>query len=171
MNVVGCHYLGVRCAWPAVLSLSMLSAGAFAQPAEKLYDGAWTARLTAPDGAVQSATLELKAYDGTWQDRPGSRRAAKAACGGKKIPISVQASTPTLLLFTVWGEVVGPGCATLTVMARPRGETELGGPVDQGAHASESPEVHASHSGQTAASAAPSNPSGSAGSVRLTLRR
>lgn len=166
-----CHFLASHRALAALLSLSILNAAAFAQPAEKTYDGTWSVRLTAPDGAAQAATLVLNAYEGTWQDRPGSRRAAPGACAGKKIPISVQASTTTLLVFTVWGEAVLPKCPTLTVMVRPRGESLLEGPVDQGSHGSESPEVHASHSNQAAASAAPSNPVGSAGSVRLTLQR
>jgi hypothetical protein len=160
-----------RRVWTAVLWSSLLNAAAFAQPAEKTYDGTWSVRLTAPDGAAQAATLVLKAYDGTWQDRPGARRAAPSACAGKKIPISVQANTTTLLVFTVWGEVASPNCPTLTVMVRPRGETLLEGPVDLGSHGSESPEVHASHSGQAAAGATPSAAVGSAGSVRLSLRR
>lgn len=166
-----CHFLLSCRALAALLALSMLQAAAFAQPAEKTYDGTWLVRLTAPDGRAQAATLVLNAYEGTWQDRAGSRRAAPGACGGKKIPVSVQASTTTSLVFTVWGEVVLPKCPTLTVMVRPRGESVLEGPVDQGSHGSESPEVHASHSNHAAASAAPSTTVGSAGSVRLTLPR
>jgi hypothetical protein len=146
-----------------VLSLSILMQGsAFAQPADRTYDGTWAVQLTGPDGAAQAATLVLKDYDGTWQDRPGSRRAAKGACAGKKIPISVQTSTTLLLALTVWGEVVAPGCPTLTVTVRPRGEARLDGLADLGSKGSGRPEV--SPSGQPA-------PPGSAGSVRMTLRR
>jgi hypothetical protein len=157
-----------------VLSLSMLMhTVALGQTVDKTYDGTWDVRLTGPDRATQAATLVLKAYDGTWQDRPGSQRAAKGACAGKKIPLSVQASTTTALVFTVWGEVVAPGCPTLTVMVRPRGERVLEGSADLGSHGSESPEVHASHSAAPAASApAAAAPAvGTAGAVRLTLRR
>ena len=157
-----------------VLSLSiLLNAGAFAQPAEKTYDGTWAVQLKGPDGAAQAATLMMTGYDGTWQDRPGSRRAAKTACAGKKIPLSVQASTTTLLVFTVWGEVVAPGCPTLTVTVRPRGERVLEGAADLGSHGSESPEVHASHSAAPASGAhsTTDKAAGTAGSVRLTLRR
>ena len=146
---------------------------ALAQPVDKTYDGTWEVRLTGPDRSVQAATLVLNGYDGTWQDRPGSRRAATGACAGKKIPLSVQASTTTILVFTVWGEVLAPGCPTLTVMVKPRGERVLEGSADLGSHGSESPDVHASHSATPAASApATAEPAvGTAGSVRLTLRR
>jgi hypothetical protein len=142
-----------------VLSLSLLMhAVALAQPADRTYDGTWDVRLTGPDRAAQAATLVLKAYEGTWQDRPGSRRAARGACAGKKIPLSVQASTTTMLVFTVWGDVVAPGCPTLTVTVRPRGETALEGLADLGTPGTVNP-------------SAPPAPPGSAGSVRLTLRR
>lgn len=145
-----------------VLSLSMLMNGVLAQPADKTYDGTWAVQLTGQDGAAQAATLVLQGYDGNWRDRPGSRRAAKGQCAGKKIPISVQTSTTLLLVLTVWGEVVAPGCPTLTVTVRPRGETRLDGLADLGSRASGRPE--ASPSGEPA-------PPGSAGSVRMTLRR
>ena len=166
-----CRLPSSRRAWAVVLSSTLLGAGAFAQPAEKTYDGTWSVRLTAPDGKAQAATLILKAYDGTWQDRSGSRRAAPGVCAGKKIPISVQASTPTALVFTVWGEAVSPSCPTLTVVLTPRGDTLLEGPVDVGSHGSESPEVHASHSGESVSGTTPSRRAGTAGTARLTLRR
>jgi hypothetical protein len=157
----------------AALSLSLLAvlgcSSAQAQPQDdQSYDGTWSVRLLATDGAARNATLVVRDYAGTWQVQPGARRAAKDPCGGRKIPLTVQSSTRTLLAFTVWGETIAPV-----------GEKTLEGTVDLESHASESPEVHASHAGPPAVSGSSSATSagatgakriGSAGSVRLTRR-
>ena len=141
----------------------------------KTYDGTWSVRLQGPDRIARDATLVIDGYDGNWQDRPGKGRAAKSGCAGKKVSMTVQSSTRTLLAFTVWGEVVAPTCPTLTVIVKPVGEKVLEGTVDLDSHASEPPEVHASHSGGAGASPAASaatdaSRAGSAGSIRLTRR-
>ena len=168
----------------AALSLSLLAvlgcSSAQAQPQDdQSYDGTWSVRLLATDGAARNATLVVRDYAGTWQVQPGARRAAKDPCGGRKIPLTVQSSTRTLLAFTVWGETIAPSCPTLTVTVTPVGEKTLEGTVYLESHASESPEVHASHAGPPAVSGSSSATSagatgakriGSAGSVRLTRR-
>jgi hypothetical protein len=152
------HVFAFRHAPAAMLLFSMLGAGASAQPADRTYDGTWAVQLTPPQGKAQAATLVLKDFEGTWQDRRGAPRAAASACAAKKIPITVQASTTLTLVFTVWGEVVAPGCPTLSLTVRPRGDTHLEGLADLGVAGS-------------ASRADPAAPPGSAGSVRLTLRR
>ena len=109
------------------------------------YDGTWSVRFTCPDGTACTARLALRDFEGTWQDLKGTR-SSKSACGGKKIPISVQTSKLARLEFTVWGETAAPGCPTLSIMVKPVDRKSLEGSYDLGAHETESPEVHASHS-------------------------
>ena len=132
-------------------------------------------KLQGPDGIAGDATLVIEGYDGKWQERPGKGRATKSGCGGKKVSVTVQSSTQTLLAFTVWGEVVAPTCPTLTVLVKPVGEKVLEGTVALDSHASEPPEVHASHSGGAGASPAANSATdarrtGSASSIRLMRR-
>ena len=108
----------------------------------------------------------LEGYDGTWQDRPGRDSAARSACGGRKVPLTVQSSSRTLLAFTVWGETVAPACPTLTIAVKPTSDKLLKASADAGSHASESPEVHASHAFGTPAAAASSPGGGERGSAR-----
>jgi len=146
------------------------------------YDGTWAVRFRCPDGSACTARMVLKDFEGTWQDVNGTRF-SKRACGGKKIPLSVQSSKLTHLAFTVWGEAVAPGCPTLSLLVKPVNGKLLEGSYDVGVHESESPEVHASHSaappsgqpaskdtGTTAAAAAAAAGAGSARSVRLERR-
>ena len=163
-----------------ILCVSFLAAlsapRAFAQPADdKTYDGTWSVRLQAPDGRERDATLVIVGYDGTWQNGRVRSGARKRGCGDKKVPVTIQASTPKLLAFTVWGDVVSAACPTLTVTLRPVNEKRLEGPADLGSHDSESPEVHASHAAAPgpagSASAGPTADPvrmGSAGSIRMT---
>ena len=163
-----------------VLLCALVPLQAMAQERDaKVYSGTWTTKLQAADGRVRDAIVVIDGYDGTWQERaPKGRAATAAACKGKKVPVTVQSSTQTLLLFTVWGETVAPACQTLTVTLRPVKDTVLEGGADLSSHASETPEVHASHSpaGQAvggAASVAVAShkaPAGTAGSVRMTRR-
>ena len=158
-----------------LVAAAALSLGAHLASAQEIdaksHDGTWTARLLGPDGAIREATLVVDGYDGTWLDRAG-RRGARGPCAGKKVPVTVQSSTGSLLAFTVWGDTVAPTCPTLTVTVRPTGERSLEGTVDLGSHGSESLEVHAAHAAGAAASGPTTGarPTGSAGSVRLTRR-
>jgi hypothetical protein len=162
-----------------MLCLSVLSAGsapgAFAQPADdKTYDGTWSVRLQTPKGRERDATLVIVGYDGTWQDGRVRSGARKRGCGGKKVPVTIQASTQTLLAFTVWGDVVSAACPTLTVTLRPVSDKRLEGPADHGSHDSQSPGVRAGHSaapgpaGSAPAGATADRVQGSAGSIRMT---
>ena len=110
------------------------------------YDGTWSVRLQAIDGVAREATLVLQDYEGTWQPRAHAPRGPKDACGTRKIPLTVQSSTRTLLAFTVWGETIAPACPNLTVTVKPLSPQVLEGTVELGSHAAESAEVHASHS-------------------------
>ena len=109
------------------------------------YDGAWTVRFKCPDGNACTARMVLKDFEGTWQDVKGSR-ASKSACGGRRIPLSVQSSKLAHLAFTAWGESVTPGCPTLSIFVKPVSGTLLEGSYDVGVHDTERAEVHASHS-------------------------
>ncbi|HEX2540977.1 MAG TPA: hypothetical protein VHM00_07825 [Caldimonas sp.] len=144
---------------------------------EKTYDGRWAVRLQGVDGVARDATVVLEGYDGTWQYRTGAGRGAKSACAGKKLPLTVQSSTRTLLAFTVWGETGSPACPTLTIVARPTGEKAVEGTADLGSDGSERPEVLAAQSApafpgawSAASAVAAAKRVGTAGSLRMTRR-
>lgn len=131
---------------PLWLALAFFVPSAGAQDADAShYDGTWTVRLRCPDGSSCAARLVLRDFEGTWQDLQG-KRSAKSACGAKKIPLTVQSSKLSYLAFTVWGENISPGCATLSVLVKPVTPKVLEGRYELGVHEGESPEVHASHS-------------------------
>src|SRR3954451_14133446 len=90
---------------PLSLVLAFVGADAGAAPEvdSNLYDGLWTVRIDCGGAARCPARLELKDFDGTWQDLSGAN-ASKRACGGKKIPVTVQSSTRSQLAFTVFGD-------------------------------------------------------------------
>ena len=119
---------------------------------ESFYDGAWNVRYQC-GSAVCPARLDIADYGGTWQDGAG-KSAAKRACGGRKMPLTVQSSTRSLLAFTVWGDGDSPACPTLSILVKPVDAKTLEGTFELGTHASESPEVHASHSLPAAPSSA-----------------
>jgi len=72
-------------------------------------------------------------------------------CGGKKMPLTVQSSTRSQLAFTVFGDSVSESCPTLGIVVKPVDAKTLAGTVAIGTHATESADVHASHSGASAA--------------------
>ena len=52
---------------------------------------------------------------GDWTGAGGRNAATGSACAGKKLPITVQASTAAALDFTVWAAQVSAKCADLTI--------------------------------------------------------
>ena len=131
----------------AVVTAGM-GAGAAAQGVSEdgnLYDGTWNVRFECGRAAPCPARLVIADFAGTWRD-VSAKGSAKAACGGKDIPVTVQSSTRALLAFTVWGDGDSPTCPTLSILVKPRDAKTLEGSFETGAHATESPEVHASHS-------------------------
>lgn len=149
-----------------LLSLALVVVGSEANAQEQdgsFYDGTWAVRLSCPGSSPCRARLVVAEYGGTWQDLSGPR-VVKKVCAGKKVPLTVQNSTRSLLAFTVFGDVVSPGCPTLTVVVKPVGAKVLEGDVQEGSHASESAEVHARHTAPSGPAAAPSGEGGNAAS-------
>jgi hypothetical protein len=169
-------------AWSSALAIaaSIASPALAQEPDAQSYAGTWSVRLQGSDRVPRGATLVLTGYEGTWQDHAGSPRGANSACGGNKIPLTVQSSTRTLLAFTVWGDTVAPTCPVLTIVVRPQGAKLLAGSADLGSHADEIVEAASEHARAGGAASAPTSaaagaairpdPQGSAGSVRLTRR-
>ena len=60
--------------------------------------------------------------------------------------MTIQRSTPEILAFTAFGDVVSKTCATLTFEVKPVKAKVLEGTVDANTHGAESAAVHASHS-------------------------
>jgi hypothetical protein len=155
------------------LSLAIASVPVCA-PAQEMdgdfYDGTWTVRLRCPDGSACTARLVIKDFAGTWQNLSG-KSSAKSFCGSKKLPITVQSSTPSLLALTAFGDVVSPTCPTLTVVVKPIDAKALEGTVDTNPYAAESPEIHSRHAGPSQAASnagtAPGNDSPTARPIRL----
>jgi hypothetical protein len=165
--------------WPSRLTLSLAlalagaSTGARAQELDAShYDGTWTARLPCASGTgTCSARLVIKDFEGSWQDLSGAS-VAKRACGGKKMKLTVQRSTHSQLAFTVFGDGVSTSCPTLSVVVRPVNAKRLEGTFESGIHATESPEVHASHSSPSGAgSAAGATAGGSSTAKTIRLER
>ena len=141
----------------------LVACAALPAPAQEVdaasYDGTWAARLQGEGGKHREATVVLAGYDGTWQERGG----AKGACGVKKIPITVQSSTRSVVAFTVWGETVAAACPTLSVLVRPSGEKMLEGSADVGVSDRDALDAQA-------VAAAAGKKAGSTGAIRLTRR-
>jgi hypothetical protein len=96
------------------------------------YDGTWTAYLPCRDGGGQCrARVVLSDFAGDWQDISGSSP-SKRMCGGRKMPLTVQASTPSRLAFTVFGDGVSAQCPTLSVLAKPVSPKALSGTFESG---------------------------------------
>jgi hypothetical protein len=153
------------------LAIACLPIGAWSQDLDgDFYDGTWTVRMRCADGSACTARLVIKDFAGSWQNLSG-RSTAKSVCGSKKLPITVQASTRSLLALTAFGDVVSPNCPTLTVVVRPIDARALEGTVDTNPHGTESPEVQGRHAAPAAAAsgagAAPGNDSPSARPIRL----
>ena len=127
------------------------------------YDGTWTARVQGQDGKWREATVVIDGYGATWQDRAGGPR----ICGGKKMPITFQNSTRTVVAFIVWGVKADPACPNLTVLVRPAGDRILEGRADQGVVDREPDEVAPVGAASAAGRA---KIVGTAGTIRLTRR-
>ena len=123
------------------------------------YDGTWAVRLQGEDGKHREATVVIAGYDGTWQERGG----AKNACGGKKVPITVQSSTRSVVAFTVWGETIAAACPTLSVLVRPSSEKMLEGSADVGVSDRDALDAQA-------VAAAAAKKAGAVGAIRLARR-
>ena len=114
-----------------VFSLCLGSEAALAQPEADtdLYDGKWVASLQTGTGNHSAARVVIANFGGTWQDLPGTNRAVNKACGGKKMPITVQRSVSTEMQFMVWGSSVAPMCPDLSVSLKPTGAKTLEGTI------------------------------------------
>ncbi len=88
-------------------SVFATSAAGQAEP-EVTQDGSWLATIQAADGSRQSARFVIREFSGDWIGAGGRSPATAGACAGKKLPITVQASTPGALDFTVWGSQISP---------------------------------------------------------------
>ena len=84
-----------------------------------LYEGVWNVRLA----GQRSARFELRDWNGTWREAGG--KALPAACRGKKLPATIQHSTPGELEFTVWGSSVHRDCPDTSYVFKPRDDRTL----------------------------------------------
>jgi hypothetical protein len=150
------------------LAIACMASPASAQePDGPFYDGTWNMRMRCLDGSACQARVVISDYAGTWQDLSG-KSAAKRACGGKKMPLTVQSSTRSLLAFTAFGDGLPAPCPTLTVEVKPLDEKTLEGTIDSDGHGAESAAVHARHaalSGSGAAAGAEPEKAGAAGAT------
>jgi hypothetical protein len=95
-------------------SVFATAAAAQAEP-DILHNGNWSAAIQAADGSKQSARFVIRDFAGDWIGAGGKNPATGRACAGKKLPITVQASTAAALEFTVWASQISPKCANLTI--------------------------------------------------------
>jgi hypothetical protein len=157
--------LPARSLLAACLALAGAAAPASAQEQDApFYDGTWTVRMRCKDGSACPARVVINDFAGTWQDLSG-KSAAKRACGGKKMPLTVQNSTRSLLAFTAFGDGLPSPCPTLTILVKPLDQKSLEGTVDTDAHGFESPEVHAGHAAPSEAPKAVGAAPGKAGAA------
>jgi hypothetical protein len=112
-----------------VASVFATAAAAQAEP-DVLHDGTWSATIRSSDGGQQSARFVLRQFGGDWIGAGGRKPATGSACAGKKLPITVQASTAGALEFTVWGSQISPKCANLTIETRSVGADIFEGTVE-----------------------------------------
>lgn len=110
-------------------SVFATSAAGQAEP-EVTQDGSWLATIQAADGSRQSARFVIREFSGDWIGAGGRSPATAGACAGKKLPITVQASTPGALDFTVWGSQISPECANLTIEGKAVGKDVFEGTVE-----------------------------------------
>jgi hypothetical protein len=94
------------------------------------HDGNWSATIQAADGSRQSARFVIRQFSGDWIGAGGRKPATGSACAGKKLPITVQASTASALEFTVWGSQLSPKCANLTIAVKTVGKDAFEGTVE-----------------------------------------
>ena len=112
-----------------VASVFASAAAAQAEP-DVIHDGNWSATIQTADGSRQSARLVIREFAGDWIGSGGKNPATGSACAGKKLPITVQASTAGALDFTVWGSQVSPKCANLTIETQSVGNDRFEGTVE-----------------------------------------
>ena len=93
------------------------------------HDGNWAATIQTADGSRQSARFVIRQFSGDWIGAGGRNPVTHSACAGKKLPITVQASTAAALDFTVWGAQVSPKCPDLTIEAKSVGKDVFEGTV------------------------------------------
>ena len=94
--------MATRLALAVAASLFATAAAGQAEP-DVTHDGHWLATIRADGGKPQSARFVLRQFSGDWIGASGRASATGNACAGRKLPITVQASTASALAFTVWG--------------------------------------------------------------------
>jgi len=94
------------------------------------HDGNWLATIQTADGSRQSARFVIRQFSGDWIGAGGRNPATHSACAGKKLPITVQASTAEALEFTVWASQVSPKCPNLTIEVKSVGKDVFDGKVE-----------------------------------------
>lgn len=104
-------------------------AAAQAEP-DVTHDGRWVASIRPADGSRQTARLVLREFGGEWTGAGGARAVTGDACAGRKLPITVQATTAGALAFTVWGAQISRRCANLTVETRAVGNDVFEGEIE-----------------------------------------
>jgi hypothetical protein len=128
-----CSSTALRPSAMLVKPLLFVLAAAYAQGAlaqaepDRSYAGNWSATIVTTDGKRLVSRLVLKQFDGTWH---GPTTLAKAACNGKKAPVTVQETNALRLAFTVWGKTTGPQCNDLTIEMKPVAENVFEGTVE-----------------------------------------
>lgn len=78
-----------------------------------IYEGVWNVRLA----GQRNARFELRDWAGTWRE---TSKELPAVCRGRKMPVTVQHSTPEELEFTVWGGTVHKDCPDTGYVFKPR---------------------------------------------------
>ncbi len=93
------------------------------------HDGKWLATIQTSDSGRQTARFVIQQFGGDWIGAAGRASATGSACAGKKLPITVQATTADALAFTVWGAQVSATCANLTIELKSVGTDVFEGTV------------------------------------------
>jgi hypothetical protein len=112
----------------AVTAFATAAAGQQAEP-DVPHDGKWLATIQTADGSRQSARFVIAQFGGDWTGAGGRNPVTHSACAGKKLPITVQASTAAALDFTVWGAQVSAKCPDLTIEAKVIGKDVFEGTI------------------------------------------
>ena len=110
-------------------SVFATAAAGQAEP-DVVHDGNWSATIQTADGSRQSARFVIREFSGEWHAGGGKNPATGSACAGKKLPITVQASSVEALDFTVWATQLSPKCANLTIETKSVGKDVFEGTVE-----------------------------------------
>jgi hypothetical protein len=113
----------------AVAAVSFATAAAGQAEPDVPHDGNWSATIQTADGGRQSAKFAIRQFSGDWIGAGGRNPVTHSACAGKKLPITVQASTDAALEFTVWAAQISPKCADLTIVLKSVGKDVFEGTV------------------------------------------